>query len=124
MLDSFQFKTILRDRAYFVALALLVSLAIIIVISSLFYVQPSDLQVPVRYSRFSAKLYDLGRWYYLINFVVIALLVCASHILLSAKLYHLKGRVFAIGMAYVGVGVLAVALVYVLSLFKVVSLLQ
>ena len=115
-------KQYLSDRAYLVSLVLLMVMALIVVVVSLFNIQPGELRIPVRYSWFDERNYALDQWYYLLSFPAFAVAVAAVHALLSAKLYQLEGRVFALGTVYVGVIILVQALVVFISIFRVVSL--
>lgn len=106
------------------AMLALAVMAVVIVGLTLIYVQPGELRVPVRYSQFDPKHFTLGQWYYLLTYVLFAAIVFGAHMLLSAKLYQLRGRQAALAFVYLGVGVLIITAVFFLAIVKVVSLTQ
>ncbi len=124
MLQRLKIKSLLSDRKYLFALIGLGLVVVVILVITLIYVRPGELRVPVRYSRFDSKNYSLEQWFYLLNFVVFALVVFFAHFGISAKLYQQKGREFALGFVYVGTTLLVIATVFFLAIFKIVSLSQ
>ncbi|MEO5690610.1 MAG: hypothetical protein ABIQ64_00285 [Candidatus Saccharimonadales bacterium] len=124
MFERLKIKTLLADRKYLFALMGLGLVLLVIIIITLVYVRPGELRVPVRYSRFDSKNYSLEQWFYLLNFLVFGIVVFLAHFGISAKLYQQKGRDFALGFVYVGTTFLAIATVFFLAIFKIVSLSQ
>ena len=124
MFKKLSIKPLLADRAYLASLLVMVLVVLLVVIAAAVYIRPGELKVPVRYSFFDSRKYALEQWYYLLNFVFFAILTLALHTLVSAKLYHTKGRQFALGFAALGIAVLSIGSVFFLSIFKVVSLSQ
>ena len=124
MIKQLQLRKLLSDRGYLLSLLLMGMLTVIIVIIAAIYVRPSELRVPVSYSRFDTKLYTLGQWYQLLGYVLFAIITAASHTLLSAKLYQIKGRQFALGYAYLGSLILLIGAVFFFVIVRVVSLIQ
>ena len=124
MIKQLQLRKLIADRGYLLSLIGMGLIVAIIVIIAIIYVRPSELRVPVSYSRFDTKLYTLGQWYQLLEYVLFAIVVMASHVLISAKLYQAKGRQFALGYSYLGSLVLCVGAVFFFVIVRVVSLVQ
>jgi hypothetical protein len=114
----------LGDRAFFFVWLLAVILVIVIIILGATYIRPSDLQLPVRYSSFGITNFYRDKWYYLIGFVVFALVVIVMHTGISLRLLAAKGRAFAIGFLWMTVAMLLIATVTIYALFRVVTLSQ
>lgn len=124
MFKRLQLRSLLADRGYLVSLILMAVLVVITIVIAAVYIRPSELRVPVSYSRFDSKLYTLGQWYQLLDYVIFACIVVVTHTLLSAKLYQTKGRQFAIGYSYLGSLVLFIGTVFLFAIVRVVSLIQ
>lgn len=124
MIERLKLRTLLADRGYSLLLIAMTLLMLAIIIIAAIYIRPGELRIPVRYSRFDSKIYTLEQWYYLLNYVLFAVIVWVAHLLVSAKLYQAKGRIFALSFVAAGVTVLVVTLVYFLSIVKVVTLTQ
>ncbi|MBP7760255.1 hypothetical protein KA093_00480 [Candidatus Saccharibacteria bacterium] len=124
MIKRLQIRSLLSDRGYVLLLILMLLLVAVVAVLTALYVRPGELRIPVRYSRFDSKNYTLDQWYSLLNYLIFAMFIWGSHFLISAKLYQLKGRQFALGYVHIGIGVLAVTIVYFLVILKIVSLTQ
>lgn len=124
MLQRLKIQSLLSDRKYLFALIGLGLALLVVIIITAIYVRPGELRVPVRYSRFDSKNYTLEQWFYLLNFLVFAVVVFAGHLAISAKLYQEKGREFALAFVYAGTALMIIASVFFLAIFKIVSLSQ
>lgn len=124
MIKRLQLKSLLSDRGFQVAIGVMALVLILIVILAAFNIQPGELRVPIKYSRFDPRNYSLGQWYYLLNYVLFGLTVFAGHLLLGAKLYQAKGRFYALVYVYLGAIVLLITAIFFMSIIKVVSLSQ
>ncbi len=124
MFEQLKLRSLLGDRKYVFALIGLGFMVLVIIVIGAIYIRPGELRVPVRYSSFDSKNYSLDQWYYLLNFIVFGVIVFTTHLMISAKLYQERGRQFALGFVYLGTSLLGIAIVFFLSIFKVVSLSQ
>lgn len=70
--------------------------ALIVLITTATHVRPSELQVVVHFTAFGVTSIYFDSWYYLIAFVMQAVLMFVAHSFITIKLYNLKGRQFAI----------------------------
>lgn len=118
------FKIAFSDRGYLIAFVGLVLVALIIILMGIFQIRPSELQVPVRYSSFGVTNFYRDRWYYLIGFVVFAVVVALMHVLISLKLYVAKGRQLSIAFIWLSVIMLTISAVFIYAILRVVSLSQ
>lgn len=116
--------TALRDRMYLIALIVLIALSAGLVISTALQLQPSELQLPNRYTSFGITNFYRDKWYYLISFAVFGLVVLLIHVLLSLKLYARKGRELGVTMLWLGVAVVGIGYFMILALLQVVALSQ
>lgn len=114
----------MADRGYFAALVALVVVTVLILILGAVNIRPSELQVPVRYTSFGITNFYRDKWYYLLAFLLFAIAVAVFHVLISLKLYALKGRGMAVSFVWLSVVLLSVASVSIYAVFRVVSLSQ
>lgn len=71
--------------------------------------QPSDLQVAVHYTAFGETTFYRAKWYYLLSFIIFALLVVVTHIVLAAKLYIDDRRQLAIFFLWLSILIVVIA---------------
>jgi hypothetical protein len=84
-------KTILEDRLLTVMIIVLILLALSYCIYVGASLRPSDLQVAVHYTAFGPTGFYRQKWYYLINFAALGMLIGIIHAALIVKL-HTQGR--------------------------------
>lgn len=102
-------KLIIADR---LVSALMVGLALLAILYSVYVgisLQPSDLQVAVHYTAFGETTFYREKWYYLLSFIVFALLVVVMHIVLAAKLYIDDRRQLAIFFLWLSILIVIIA---------------
>jgi hypothetical protein len=94
MLPRQQFKKFAKDRVSLVLAAALVLATIVVTILLILWLQPSDVQIPIRYNGFSLDL--TGRtgtlfndqWYERISFIVFGLLQAGASLWLAVKMHE------------------------------------
>lgn len=82
-------KFVTKDK---IALSLLIGLGaatVVVTILLLFWLQPSNIQIPIRYSGYDNSLYN-DRWYERLSFIGFLLLQTGSAVVLSL-LMHARG---------------------------------
>ncbi len=121
MIKRLQLKLLISDRAFLASIGVMGAVLLLIIILAAFNIHPGELRVPVRYSRFDPRNYSLGQWYYLLNYILFAGIVFVSHVLLGAKLYQIKGRLYAQVYVYFGAIILLITAIFFMSIIKVVS---
>lgn len=117
-------KDMIRDRAFLVALIIFIVVSVAFIVAAAVQVSPSDLQLPVRYSSFGVTNFYRDKWFYLLSFAAIGLVVLVAHTLIAARLYAQKSRDLGIAFIWLGLGIIATSYFTVFALFKVVSLSQ
>lgn len=111
-----------KDRLLLIMILLGGLLALVLIANSLFYIRPSDVQVPVRYSAYGVTNLYRDQWFYLMSFVGAGLLILLVHPLITLKLLQEKGREYAIGFAGMTILLGIIAVLLVSAVFRVVSI--
>ena len=110
-----------RDRTLVILTIITLIVGLILIASTLLQVRPTDVQVPVRFSAYGVTNLYRDKWYYLLSFLGMGLLLIAQPAV-TLKLLQEKGREFAVAFALgtVVVGVIGVMLTQ--ALLRVVSI--
>ena len=114
----------LKDRTYMTVWFLSVALLIVLIVIGVFFIRPTDLQVPVRYSSFGITNFYREKWFYEFNFIIFGLLVGIFHGLIGLRFLEQRGRSFAIAFQWLTIIMLVVALATITTILRVVSLSQ
>jgi hypothetical protein len=112
-------KTIAHDRYILVPFILLWLIALILAIYVLAVVRPSDLQLVSHYSAFGITHLYTDQWYYLYSFLFFAIICAGAHSMMSSKVLTLGNRSSAIALLWLGIAILAVALITTSAIFNV-----
>lgn len=112
----------IKDRAFLIVTIIMGVLVLLLVVTTSLRISPGELQVPIRYSSYGVTNFYRDKWYYLINFVVVGIVIFLLHVLIGMKLYAAKGRQFALPFMWLGVGIVLIASFMIFALFKVVLL--
>lgn len=107
-----------------IALLAIVGLLVAIIVISIVYIRPSDLQVPVRYSAYGITNFYRDKWYYEIVLALFGFVMAGMHLAISVRLFQSKGREFTLAFLWLSVGLLAIATAMLLAIFQVASLSQ
>ncbi|PLS80848.1 hypothetical protein CYG49_03710 [Candidatus Saccharibacteria bacterium] len=122
MLDKEILNNISKDRLLIALLLVSTVCALILIVSGLVQIRPSDVQVPVRYSAYGVTNLYREKWYYLISFIGAGLLLLVLHPLVILKMYKEKGREFAVGFAALTVLTGLIGVLLTSAVFRVVSI--
>lgn len=114
----------IRDRPYMTVWLIGLGFMLLLIILGAFYIRPTDLQVPVRYSSFGITNFYREKWFYELNFVLFGVLVGVFHSLIGLRFFEQRGRSFAMAFQWLTVIVLVIALATVTTILRVVSLSQ
>jgi len=112
-------KKLITDRYLMALLFFLLLLAIILSIVVGFSIHPSELQLVSHYSVFGVTHYYRDQWLYLIVFVLFELIAAILHIILSIKLFIIKGRPLAAMFAWFGIGIVVLGWLTALAVLNV-----
>ncbi len=96
-------------------------LALAIIVSSLIQLRPSDVLVPVKYSAYGFTNLYRDKWYYLLSFSGLGVLLLVGHPLITVKLLKEKGRPYAMAFAAAGLLIGVLALLIITAVFHVVA---
>jgi len=89
-------KSYFRDRTIVGLTAVLCLTAVAYIVYVALALEPSDLQVAVRYTAFGDTHFYRDKWYYLLSFVLFSVTLTGLHIALAIKLYGRQQRQLAI----------------------------
>lgn len=118
------FQQAVADRGYLMALIVSGVLFVANLILCAVEIRPNDLQVPIRYSAFGITNIYRAQWYNELGFVVFLILVFGLHTLISMKLLKIKNRTFAVAFQWLTAIILAIAFLFFLTIFRMVSIIE
>lgn len=103
------FKLILADRL----VAVLLTVFIVSCLGYCIYVavslHPSDLQVAVHYTAFGATNFYREKWWYLLSFIVLGVVMASVHTAVAVKIYAQGRRQLALAFIYLSFLLLLIA---------------
>ena len=115
-------RSLIQDKPVFgLSISILILSTVYIVVSSIM-IHASDLQVVIHYSSFGETNFYRDRWYYLITFVGMGVLVALTHIGIMGKLLVLEKRQVAIVVGWMTIVLILVAFLLTNSVLQVASL--
>ncbi|MBC7869004.1 hypothetical protein H7X69_02405 [Candidatus Saccharibacteria bacterium] len=103
------FTLLLANRRLLVLCGALLLLAFSFVVYIGFKVRPSDLQLVSHYSAFGVTHLYRDQWFYLWSFGLFGFFVAAIHVILTVKLFMVKGDSLAVAFAWLGIVVMLLA---------------
>lgn len=115
-------KSILADRPIVALVSIFVIFCIAYCLYVSFSLQPSDLQVAVRYTSFGETGFYREKWGYLISFIFFGLSLLIIHTALIMKLYLQGRRQMTFSFAWLSILVLLIAWFITHSVLKVAFL--
>jgi uncharacterized membrane protein YhaH (DUF805 family) len=115
-------RQILADRGLFGILVLFLVACLSLLVYLGVNLQPSDLQVVVHYTSYGSTNFYRDKWYYLLGFAVFIVILAVSHITLTVKILHEKGRDLAIAFAWLGVILAFITSITVYQVLRIAAL--
>lgn len=116
-----EIRTLLADRTVIIALGVVLLLCLVLLIIGLFGIHTSDVQLPIRHSDYGTTNTYRDRWYYLLSFPLLAIVIGTLHTLLTFKLLP-KNREVAIGFLLTSSVVLVIGIFITVAILHLVSL--
>lgn len=116
-----EIRTLLADRTVIIALSVVLLLCLVLLIVSLLGLHASDVQLPIRHSDYGTTNTYRDRWYYLLSFPLLAIIIGVVHTLLTFKLLP-KNREVAIGFLLTSAVVLIIGIAITVAILRLVSL--
>ena len=114
-------RELITNRYLTVLSGVTILLAASLIIYIIVKVHPSDLQLVTHYTAFGVTHLYRDQWFYLLTFIIFAILAAFLHIAIAIKLYITKGHPLAIMFAWLGIGVLLLAWITAMSIINVWS---
>lgn len=115
-------KHVLTDRFMTTLVAALLIVGIAYAVYVALALQPSDLQVAIRYTAFGNTHFYRNKWYYLISFAVFGLLLAVVHGAVAVKLYGRGQRQLAIFLTSLSLFLFVIAWITARSVLRVAFL--
>ena len=84
--------------------------------------RPSDLQVAVHYTAFGATSFYREKWYYLLSFVLLGMILAVVHSIIIVKLYVQERRQIALLFTWLSFLILFITWIVAHSILKVAFL--
>ena len=115
-------KNFYRDRTM---LGLSVGLLLVVVGYTIYIalaLEPSDLQVAVRYTAFGDVHFYRDKWYYLLSFILFGIVLAGVYIALAVKLHGRNQRQFAIFLMALGLLMMVISWIITRSVLQIAFL--
>lgn len=103
------FILLVANRYLLILCSALLLLAFSFVVYIGFKVHPSDLQLVSHYSAFGVAHLYRDQWFYLLSFGLFGFFVAIIHVILTVKLFMIKGHSLAIAFAWLGIVIILLA---------------
>jgi uncharacterized membrane protein (UPF0136 family) len=113
-----------RDRGYVVALITSAVILVAVAVLCSVEIRPNELQVPIRNTVFGITYTYREQWYSELAFAGFAVLVWGLNTLIAAKLFVIKDRRYGIGFQWLTGILLAICFFILLSVFRVISIVE
>lgn len=118
------FYNAISDRGYLTAFIVGALLLLTNLILCAVEIRPNDLQVPIRYSAFGITNIYRAQWYHELSFIAFLLLIFVLHTLISLKLFRIKNRSYAVAFQWLTAIMLAIVFLFLLTIFRMVSIIE
>lgn len=102
------FKQLLSDRPLLYMVIAIAVLAILYSLYVAFSLSPTELQIAVRYTAYGETHLYRNKWYYLVSFVIVAVLVSVAHSGLMVKLKARGVRPMALALGWLTIIIISV----------------
>ena len=107
----------------------MVTLAAVLLLAVVIYsiyiavsLEPSDLQVAIRYTAFSDTHFYRSKWYYLLSFIAFGLVLFAVHLALAIKLHGRNQRQLAVALLSFSLFLLVIGWIITRSVLQIAFL--
>lgn len=117
MIKKADWLAIGKDRVAVLLLLGMTGVAVVLIATVLFRLQPSDIQIPVRYTGFGQTFIYRDQWYVQYGYAALALIVIFINGFLAVKLYKIR-RFLGLGLIGMSIFVLVFATVVINAMFN------
>lgn len=115
-------KPILQDRPVLLLMLLIAFVGVAYVIYAALSLSPTELQIATKYTAFGDTQYYRNKWYYLLTFIGLAVVIVSTHTGLMAKLHAREMRSMAVAVGWLSVLLLAILFVITRSVLGIAYL--
>lgn len=112
MIKKSDWLIIAKDRTAIMLYVGLAAACVVLIVTVVFRLHASDVQVPVRYTGFGQTFIYRDQWYSQYSYVGLAIIVAAVNGFLALKLYHLR-RMLGLGLLGMSIFVVILAIVVI-----------
>lgn len=117
MIKKADWLVIGKDRVAVLLLVGLLAVSAVLILSVIIRLQPSDIQIPVRYTGFGQTFIYRDHWYTQYGYVGLTLLVTGLNGYIALKLYKIR-RLLGLGLIGMSIFVLVFAAVVINAMFN------
>lgn len=115
-------KQLSKERRLIIALIVLLVAALSLMIYVGVNIHQNELKIVTHYTAFGSTNFYRDKWYYLITFVVFALVVAVVHSMITLRLLLVKGSEIALGFVWLSVAMIFVAGAIMYQVLKIAAL--
>ncbi len=115
-------KQLSKERRLIIALIVLLVAALSVMIYVGVNIHQNELKIVTHYTAFGSTNFYRDKWYYLITFVVFALVVAVVHSMITLRLLLVKGSEIALGFVWLSVAMIFVAGAIMYQVLKIAAL--
>jgi hypothetical protein len=117
MIKKADWLAIAKDRTAVMLVLGLVAACVILITTVVLRLQPSDIQIPVRYTGFGQTFIYRDQWYSQYSYVGLAFIVMAVNGFLAIRLYQLR-RLLGLGLLGMSIFVVVIATIIINAMFN------
>jgi hypothetical protein len=115
------FKVAAKTRTFWILGLISFIEVVAITVVSLLSLRVTTVNIPVHFSSYPNTFFN-DRWYYVLAFILFAIVIFVVHLFLTAKLISSEKRELVPVVQFIGVLVLLIALMVVLNIFNIIGL--
>lgn len=117
MIKKADWLAIGKDRVAVLLLLLFAAVTVVLIATVIFRLQPSDIQIPVRYSGFGQTFIYRDQWYTQYSYIGLAVIVVVVNGFLALQLYKLR-RLLGLGVLGMSIFVIVLATIVINAMFN------
>jgi hypothetical protein len=117
MIKKSDWLAIAKDRVAVLLLLAFAASCVVIIVTVLLRLHPSDIQVPVRYTGFGQTFIYRDQWYTQYSYIGLALVVAGVNGFLAIRLYQLR-RMLGLGLIGMSIFIVILATVVTNAMFS------
>lgn len=112
----------LKDKWWMSLVIANIAITLITVLVIAFSIEPKETQVFIHYSAFGVAGLYKGYWYFLWNYVFLAVIILFTHVTLSVKLRHTNKRDLSLTFLWATIAITILLLIFARAIIKIAAL--